>query len=92
MFAKDFFEDGRWEAVRPAETEPLKMGRTQVGKEIAHLTYSRVTQDKTLWLYVQIHEDMKLVMAQFLRHVDHALLGVWAREMVGWTGSAINPK
>lgn len=78
MLAKHYFDVGRWEKIRPAESDALRAGRDRVGKEIAHLTYSRVRDEKSVWLYFRIADDMRTVMAAFFSEIDKALLGKWA--------------
>lgn len=78
MLAEHYFDVGRWETIRPAESEALSAGRDRVGKEIAHLTYSRVRDEKSVWLYFRIADDMRTVMAAFFSNIDKARLGRWA--------------
>jgi hypothetical protein len=41
VLAQDFFNDTEWEDIRPEPSAALEQGARRVGKEIAHLTYTR---------------------------------------------------
>jgi len=69
VVAGDFFVDEKeWLEIRPEMPPNLKNINKRVGKEIAHLTYSRlaVTADTKPWPFVNIAKDMFKVFDKFL--------------------------
>jgi hypothetical protein len=57
VLATHFYEDpAEWESIRPALSNELKRGRERAHKEIAHLTYTRlsVTPETKPWDFVEI--------------------------------------
>lgn len=75
--ASDFFSDQKaWIKIRPKTPDNLKNVGKRVGKEVAHLTYSRlgVTPDTKPWHFVDITKDMMKVFDKFLENVPRELL------------------
>ncbi len=76
--AQDFFLSADdWLNVRPQLSELLRIAKSRAGKEIAHLTYSRlaVTTDKKPWHFIEIANEVNSVMKVFLNNVPKEKLG-----------------
>jgi hypothetical protein len=67
VVAEDFVSD--WVSKRPPETAPLARVHFRVGKEIAHLTYERlsVTEEARQWRFVEVAEEMQRVLNVFVQ-------------------------
>jgi hypothetical protein len=75
--AGDFFPtQNDWFKIRPSMPSNLNSMNKRVGKEIAHLTYSRlkVTPDTKPWHFVDITKDMLKIFNKFLENVHRELL------------------
>jgi len=73
VVAGDFFADeGIWLRIRPKMPPNLENLSKRVGKEIAHLTFSRlrVTPENKPWTFVDIARDMIGVFDKFLENVS----------------------
>ena len=78
VIAEDFFEDpAPWYKARPPKSEKVQCVHGRVGKEIAHLTYTRqqVTPETKPWSLVDIAQEVMEVFAHFRRLVPVELLG-----------------
>jgi hypothetical protein len=87
VVAEDFFPTPeQWPMVRGDMPPILKDVDTRVGKEIAHLTYARltVTPDKKQWRFVQIAVAIEGIIKLFVDNVPRPNLGD------AWRG-AVNP-
>ena len=74
MAAEDFFDDQtRWSEMRPTISPILDRGRRRAHKEIAHLTYARltVTKSEKEWPFGEITTEIRRLMDLF-------------QEMSGW--------
>jgi len=72
VLAEDFFSNEKdWLEIRPKMPSSLSSINKRVGKEVAHLTYSRlkVTPDTKPWPLGDIAEDMISVFDKFLENV-----------------------
>ena len=70
VIADDFFDDPfAWRSKRPPMSEALRRIHPRVGKEIAHLTYSRsaVLPEEKRWPFAQIVVEMGRALQEFLR-------------------------
>ena len=77
LLASDYFQSaGRWEDVRGELPRDLIDVRRRVGKEIAHLTITRldVTPETKPWNFPAIAAALDGVFRKFLRSVDPGLL------------------
>ena len=77
VIAEDFFDEpSLWHSVRPRKTRLLSSIHKRVGKEIAHLTYTRqkVTPEAKKWYYLRIHDDVFEVLKLFLEKVPQSRL------------------
>lgn len=78
VLAEDYF-GGRdaWEAVRGTTPVALSQVDVRVGKEVAHLTYARlsVTEEAKGWKILEIAAALSEVAAVFRTHVNAAALG-----------------
>lgn len=77
VIAGDFFPNEKeWLKNRPEMPINLTNVKKRVGKEVAHLTYSRlkVTPDTKSWPFVDIAKDMIKVFDKFLEKVPKDLL------------------
>ncbi|OFZ54756.1 MAG: hypothetical protein A2428_01035 [Bdellovibrionales bacterium RIFOXYC1_FULL_54_43] len=75
--AQDFLRDGlTWSKIRPDMPESLRLLQRRVGKEIVHLTYSRmeVSESAREWNLGQIICDFVPVFAKFTGNSDRAKL------------------
>jgi hypothetical protein len=73
IIAEDFFaEPEEWAVLRGVMPPALVEVNRRVGKEVAHLTYSRleVTPSEKSWQFLEIASDMENVMARFCNHVS----------------------
>ena len=66
-----------WAGLRPPETELLQKSRKRAGKEIMHLTYTRldVTPETKPWRFREITDDLNRVVQTFLDNVPRERLG-----------------
>lgn len=74
----------KWPEVCPAETPTLKNAREMAHKLAAHLTYKRVDlpDDKKVWQYRQIVDDLTKVMDKFIETVSRKkLCEEWKKEI-----------
>lgn len=77
VLAEDFFSSPEvWRNSRPPETTVLQKARNRAGKEVAHLTYARqlLTQDEKQWAFKPIHQDLLIVIREFLNKVPKEFL------------------
>jgi len=78
VVAIDFCDRAKtWEQARPEKTDILKTIQKRVGKEAAHLTYSRqeVSQEQKHWDHPNIARDIGVLVDCFLSVVSNSLLG-----------------
>lgn len=78
IVAVDFFDDpSNWEAVRPAMSTLLILGRERANKEIVHLSYKRIgiTPEDKQWQFVELSAEIEKLMTAFLRQVPKGRLG-----------------
>jgi len=76
--AEDFFDTpDQWINTRPQLSQTLSTAKYRAGKEVAHLTYARlrVTPETKPWLFVDIANEVTVVMNSFLNAVDKNRLG-----------------
>lgn len=75
VMAEDFVAD--WVSNRPTEPAALAQIQFRVGKEIAHLTYERlsVTDEAKHWQFVEVAETMSRVMTAFVLLAPDSSLG-----------------
>jgi hypothetical protein len=76
--AEDFFASAEeWPLIRGDMPPVLKQVSTRVGKEVAHLTYARlsVTPETKGWPYLEIAAAMDQLVGKFLSHVPREHLG-----------------
>jgi len=77
VIAEDFFDSpSLWHSVRPEKTKLLGSIHKRVGKEIAHLTYTRqrITPEEKRWHYLKIHNDVAEVLRLFLEKAPQSRL------------------
>jgi hypothetical protein len=93
VIAEDFFRDPiEWLDLRPEMTNELMKVNRRVGKEVAHLTYARqnITPEEKQWYFMQIANDMSIVILEFLKHLPRDLLGPrWNAgiQLIDWSHS-----
>ena len=78
VVAQDFFPSAEdWIKIRPQLSELLRTAKKRAGKEVAHLTYSRlaVTHETKPWPFVAIADEVASVMKVFLKNVLKEKLG-----------------
>jgi len=78
VIVTDFFDRPKtWEEARPEKTDILKTIHKRVGKEAAHLTYSRqkVSEEQKAWDHENIARDIRVLADCFLSEVSNSLLG-----------------
>ena len=78
VVADDFLGgQGTWPGVRGDIPPILNDVRQRVGKEVAHLTYARlsVTPEAKQWLFLDIAGAMQTVLGRFLKAVPKERLG-----------------
>jgi hypothetical protein len=77
VVAEDYIDPGEWHKLRTQKSLLLQGVHKRVGKEIAHLTYSRqqVTDEDKKWPFLQIANEINVVFQQFLSTVNRDLLG-----------------
>jgi hypothetical protein len=75
VVAEDFIPD--WGSKRPTEPATLSQVHFRVGKELAHLTYQRlsVTAEAKMWNFVEVAKEMSNVLDVFVRLVPSNVLG-----------------
>ena len=76
VLAEHYFESGQWDSIRPEMPEPLEKIRTRANKELAHLTYERlsVMPKEKHWYFDEIHEAIIHLLRVFTDNVDVAKL------------------
>ncbi len=84
VIAEDFVlaEGAAWKTLRPAQTQALALAKARAGKEVAHLTYARlsVTSETKPWLFVNIAADISVAFSAFLANVPQEKLDdCWQR-------------
>ena len=87
VVAQHFLSDGvAWKDVRPKMSTELHKARARAGKEVAHLTYSRleVTAQTKLWPFAAIANEVGAAFQVFLRHAQRDSL-----DKVWFGGSAV---
>lgn len=60
VIASDYFSDTRlWSDMRPALSDNLQKAKGKANKQIAHLTYDRLTipEDEAMWQFVLIADE-----------------------------------
>lgn len=78
VIAEDYFSSpDEWRNIRPALSELLRQTKRRAGKEVAHLTYARldVTPETKPWPFVQIANEISVVIKVFLENVQKTNLG-----------------
>jgi hypothetical protein len=75
VLAEHFIPD--WAIRRPAISDLLLKAHSRVGKEVAHLTYTRekVTPETKPWDFIGIERDMSVIIDAFIKAVPRHLLG-----------------
>lgn len=76
--ASDFFKSkDQWEKIRPEFPKELEPTRSRIGKEIAHLTYSRmnVTPDIKGWNIEEMTQTLLHVLKVFIENADKTRIG-----------------
>lgn len=76
--ASDFFSSpDKWFQVQPKYPTALEPARSRTGKEVAHLTYTRldVTADAKRWHVVDMANALTAALVVFAKHADPAYLG-----------------
>jgi len=77
VLATHFVSDpAAFEAARGVKSEILKKAQSRAGKEVAHLTYQRltVTEETKGWRFVEIATEINRVMKIFQQHADQSKL------------------
>jgi hypothetical protein len=75
VVADDFFDDASvWLEKRPGKSNLLSTVHRRVGKEIAHLTYTRIdiTDEAKRWRFVDITNDVGGVLDKFCQLVSRS--------------------
>ncbi|MBI4732716.1 MAG: hypothetical protein HY781_11460 [Chloroflexi bacterium] len=94
VIAEDYFQKPEeWHQKRPPKTELLQGVHRRVGKEIAHLSYVRlsITQEEKQWHFVKITNDVNSVVNQFASAVPpHLLFPEWKEHPVDKAGKGSN--
>nr|MBP7322114.1 hypothetical protein [Deltaproteobacteria bacterium] len=75
--AVDYFADKEgWAIIRPMLSRSLRVARKRAGKEVAHLTYSRlsVSPENKIWSFIDITTEIQVVLSIFLEHAQADLL------------------
>jgi hypothetical protein len=78
IIADDFFTSlTGWQKIRPPKTKLLDKAKKRADKEIAHLTYTRldITPEDKHWDFVQIYDDLQVLIKLFLKSIPVDLLG-----------------
>jgi hypothetical protein len=86
VIAEDFFDTPeQWTKKRPTLSELLSHAKHRAGKEVAHLTYARldVTPETKPWPFVQIANEISLVINTFLENVPKNKLGSQWKPLIG---------
>jgi hypothetical protein len=75
VIGEDYVSD--WATRRPTETSSLQVVHRRVGKEVAHLTYARlsVTEEAKRWQFLQLAKDIGAVISVFLSLVPDEKVG-----------------
>jgi hypothetical protein len=66
-----------WTCGRPSMPEPLKLIQGRVGKEVAHLTYGRLSlsEEAKQWPIIELSREMCALVGKFLELVPEEKLG-----------------
>ena len=78
IIADDFFAiSGEWQSIRPPKTKVLDKAKRRADKEVAHLTYTRldITPEQKNWDFVEIFNDIQVIVKTFLNNISIDLLG-----------------
>jgi hypothetical protein len=78
VIAEDYFpNEDKWKKIRPEQSETLRLAKRRAGKEIAHLTYTRieVTSETKPWAFVDISNEICSLFNIFLKNMNRDLLG-----------------
>jgi len=78
IIAEDFFNNQTdWHSIRPLKTKTLENAKKRADKEVAHLTYNRldVTPEQKPWEFLEIFDELQVLIKVFLDNVDQDLLG-----------------
>jgi len=73
VIAEDYFQSGKiWLKERGNKSNKLESIHKRVGKEVAHLTYTRqtITTDMKVWNFIEIASEINTVFNAFLTHVQ----------------------
>lgn len=77
IVAIDFFSSpDEWIKNRPSQPEVLESAKDRAEKELAHLTWKRISHivESKQWQYVEIQDEIKRVMNIFLQKVSKELI------------------
>lgn len=72
VIAEDFFDDpNEWVQARPKKSDLLKDAHKRAGKQLAHLSYTRlaITPEKKAWRFMKIAKQVDQVFKKFLKIV-----------------------
>ena len=89
VLAGDYFDDpATWERERPPLSPALQLVDRRAGKEVAHLTYARLTvsPEEKQWPFLEIARDMAWVVIKFTELAPLSRLGPQWREYVKVVG------
>ena len=92
--AEDFFDTPEeWTKIRPALSKLLSQAKRRAGKEVAHLTYARldVIPERKPWPFVQISDEISLVIKAFLENVPKNRLGSKWSPPIGRPNARLSP-
>ncbi|HDD54633.1 MAG: hypothetical protein DRI65_15935 [Chloroflexota bacterium] len=85
VLAIDFFDTpDEWISIRPEKSSTLQSIHKRVGKEVAHLTYTRqeISPEDKNWPFLEIANDVEAVFSEFLNLVPKDRLGPnWTEKM-----------
>ncbi len=83
VVAQDYFASSdEWSDIRPKLSELLSKAKKRAGKEVAHLTYARlsVTPETKPWPFIDIANEITSIVEVFLNNVPREKLGSqWKR-------------
>jgi hypothetical protein len=90
VVAEDFIPD--WPSMRPNEPTAFQALQIRVGKEIAHLTYERlsVTEAAKQWRFVEIAQGIDRMAACFVQLIPDSNLGPNMKGYKAAQGKAAN--
>lgn len=75
MWAGDWFPPGEWDSIRePQDSGALRAARRRVNKEVAHLTYARVSVGSPVWPHQEVVEHLRADLFLFVDRVDQSLV------------------